>query len=150
MNHLSLADNILISQDVAAQAASANVQGTVIDMQGWDGCLFEFNLGAFAAGATFQASIFSSPNANMTGNAVVTGTYLGAPVNATFAAPIANTSANNTFMIDVYRPTNRYLQDVTQPTGGNVSLAVSALRYRRNGLLPPTQTAQSVVRVQVN
>ena len=139
--HLSLADNVLIGVDIPSQIASANVNGTVQDMQGWNGCMFIFNLGAMTSGATFDARIVSSANANMSGATNVTSAAL---TQVTTATP------NNAFIIDVWRPTDRYLRSATQPATANSQLSSVAVRYRRTGILPPTQSATQVVKVAQN
>jgi hypothetical protein len=141
MPHQSPADNTLVSIDVPSQIASANVNGTVIDMQGWDGCMYVFNLGAMTSTATFDARVVNSANANMSGATNVTNAAL---VQVTTATP------NNVFVLDVWRPTLRYLRSATQPATANTQFASVAIRYRRTGVLPPTQAASQVVRVQVN
>ena len=98
--HDSLSDSALVSLDIAAQIASANVNGTAMDMQGWDGCLFVFNLGAMVASATFDARIVSSANANMSGATNIT--------NAAITQVLAASGNTNSYHIDVWRPTNRY------------------------------------------
>jgi hypothetical protein len=141
VNHLSLTDSVLVSQDIAAQIASAGVNGTALDMQGWDGCLFLFNIGAMASGATFDARVMSSANSNFSGNS-----------NVTNAALVQVTNAGNTNIvgIDVYRVSDRYLKTVTTPAVANVTFSGTAIRYRRNGVNPPTQSAAAIVKVQAN
>lgn len=148
--HLSLASTVLTEQDIAPQIASANVQGAVIDTQGWDGCMFEFNIGAMASGATFTAQIFNSANANMTGNTLVNSNSDAGVVTNAALSSVANGGNTNLYLIDVWRPNLRYLQDVAQPATANVTFGVTAIRYRRTGLLPPTQAALQLVQVQVN
>jgi hypothetical protein len=138
VNHLSLADSVLISQDIAAQIASAGVNGTAIDMKGWDGCLFIFNLGTMASGATFDARIMSSANSNFSGNANVTNASI---------VQVTNAGNANIVMIDVYRSGTRYLKSVTTPATANTTFGSLAVRYRQNGILPPTQVAAQIVRV---
>jgi hypothetical protein len=140
MSHLSLSDSVLFSQDIAAQTSSANVNGTIYDMQGWDGILYCYDLGAIASGGSFTAYVQNSANANMSGAANVAGAAL---------ANIANTANTNIAIIDVYRPSSRYVQDIAVPNA-NVTFGVTAVQYRRSGVLPPTQKAQQVVKVQVN
>ena len=140
-NHLSLGDKVLVSMDVNAQIASANVNGVAVDMQGWSGCLFVFNVGAMVNGATFDARVVSSANANMSGATNITNAAL---------TQVANGSNINTFMIDVWRPTDRYLRTATMPATANVTYSSVAIRYGRTGALPPTQTAGQIVRVQSN
>lgn len=140
--HDSLSDSALVTLDVAAQIASANVNGAVIDMQGWDGCLYVFNLGAMVSTATFDARIVSSANSNMSGATNIT--------NAALTQVLAATGNTNSYHIDVWRPTNRYLRSATQPATANTTFSSVAIRYRATGILPVTQTATQVVRVAVN
>ena len=147
--HLSLSDSVLVAQDIAPQTASANVSGTVMDMQGWDGCMYEFNIGAMASGATFTASILNSANANMSVNAVVNSNVTGTVVNANLAS-VANTSNTNIAILDVWRPSLRYVQSLAQPAVANVTFGSVAIRYRRTGVLPPTQTAIQQVKIAAN
>jgi hypothetical protein len=139
--HLSLTDTVLVSQDIAAQTASANVNGTALDMQGWDGCLFIFNLGAMASGATFDARLVSSANANMSGAANVTNAAL---------TQVLNTANTNAVAIDLYRPTDRYIRSATMPATANTTFSATAIRYRRGGTNPPTQSLAQVVKLQQN
>jgi hypothetical protein len=141
MPHSALADQVLISTDVSSTIASAGVNGTVIDMLGWDGVEYIFNLGVMVSTATFDARIMSSANANFSGNANITSAAL---VQVTTATP------NNVFIIDVYRPTDRYLKSVTTPAAANTLFGSLAVRYKRTGILPPTQSALQTVRVVSN
>jgi hypothetical protein len=140
VGHLGLSESVLTTQDIAPANLSSNTNGSVIDMSGWSGIRYEFNLGVFVAGVTFDARVMSSANANFSG-----------PTNITNAAltQVANTSNANLAMLDVYRPTDRYVKVCTVP-GAGVFCSVTATRYRRTGLLPPTQTAQQVVEVVSN
>lgn len=140
--HNSLTDSTLVTLDIAAQIASANVNGTAMDMQGWDGCLYVFNLGAMVASATFDARIVQSANSNMSGATNVT--------NAALTQVLAATGNTNSYHIDVWRPTNRYLRSATQPATANTTFSSTAIRYRATGILPPTQTALQTVKVAVN
>jgi len=142
MPHNSLADSVLASVDIASQIASANVNGTVVDMQGWDGCMYVFNLGAMTTNATFDARVMTSANSNFSGNSNVT--------NAALVQVLAATGNTNAYIIDVYRPTLRYLKTATQPATANTQFASIALRYRRSGILPPTQSALQTVRITSN
>jgi hypothetical protein len=140
MSHSPLYNTVLFSQDIAPQTSSANVAGTTLDTQGWDGVTYEFNLGAMASGATFYAYIQSSANANMSGATNVANAAL---------TSIANTSNSNVALLDVWRPAQRYLQSQAVPNA-NCTFGSVAIRYRRSGILPPTQAAVQTVTVQVN
>lgn len=141
MPHNSLADTVLFSIDVPSQIASTAVNGTVIDMQGWDGVTYIFNLGAMTSTAIFDARVMSSANSNFSGNANITNAAL---VQVTTATP------NNVFVIDVFRPTQRYLKTVTTPATANTQFASVAARYRRSGILPPTAAALQTVKIVSN
>lgn len=137
-NHQSLSESVLVSQVIDPQSDGAGISATAVDMSGWDGVLFIVNLGAFTADAVFDAYVQRSANANMSG-----------PVNVTNAAlvQVTNTQPNNTFLIDVYRPLSRYVQLVTAPATNTVIYGATAIRYRRTGLLPPTQAAAQTVKI---
>lgn len=139
--HDSLSESVLVTLDIAAQTASANVNGTAMDMSGWDGCLYVFNVGAMASGATFDARIVQSANSNMSGATNITNAAI---------TQLTSTSNTNSVHIDVWRPTNRYIRSATQPATANSTFSSMAIRYRASGLLPVTQTAVQTVKVQVN
>jgi hypothetical protein len=63
---------------------------------------------------------------------------------------VAASGNTNTYMIDVWRPTQRYIRSATQPATANTTFASVAIRYRRGGILPPTQTALQLVKVAAN
>jgi hypothetical protein len=142
MSHQALSDTVLVAQDIAPQVASANVNGTTFDMQGWDGIQYEFNIGAMASSATFDARIVSSANSNMSGAANI--------ANAALTQVVASTGNTNLYLIDVWRPSDRYVRSATQPATANVTFGSVATRYRRSGILPPTQAALQQVKVAVN
>lgn len=139
--HDSLSDSTLPAVDILPQSASANVNGTVMDMQGWDGIQYLFALGTMASGATFDARIVSSANANMSGATNIANALL---------VQVPVTGNANIAIIDIWRPTDRYLRSATQPAVGACLIAAIATRYRRNGILPPTATAAQTVKVAVN
>jgi hypothetical protein len=94
-----------------------------------------------ASGGTYDARIVSSANANMSGATNITNAAL---TQVTSATP------NNSFIIDVYKPTDRYLRSATQPATAAVLHTSTAIRYRRNGILPATATATQTVKVSSN
>jgi hypothetical protein len=139
--HDALSDSTLVALDIAPISSSANVNGTVMDMQGWDGIQYAFQLGTMASGATYDARIVSSANANMSGATNITNAAL---------VQVAVTGNANIYVIDVWRPTDRYLRSATQPATAAVLHTSIATRYRRNGVLPPTQVAIQQVKVASN
>jgi len=136
MTHSALSDTVLPVIDIASQIASAGVNGSAIDMSGWDGIEYTFNIGTMASGATFDARLVSSANSNMSGNTNITNAAL---------TQVPNTANANLYIIDVWRPTDRYVKCVTTPATANTTFGVVARRYRRNGLLAATQAATTTV-----
>jgi hypothetical protein len=137
MDHSGLSDQILTRQ----VKAPANVSGTAvnssgIDMQGWDGCRFVINVGVLGTNGTADASVIASPNSNMTGATLITGSALTQVVNS-----------NTCQIIDVYRPQKRYIALAASGHTNGAVLSATADQYRRTGILPPTASAEQTVRV---
>lgn len=140
MNHSALADKVLVSQVVPPQ----NVLGTMInssgvDMSGWDGVQFVIAHGVFGASATFNAYVTRDDNSGF-----------NTPTNVPNAALAQITTANGVAIIDVYRPSERYVRIQVTGHANGVQAGVTAHRYRRSGILPPTQAAVQVVRIVEN
>jgi hypothetical protein len=140
VNHQALSDSVLVAVDITSQIASAGVNGSAIDMQGWDGIEYEFNIGTMASGAAFDARVMSSANSNMSGATNITNAAI---------TQVNNASNANLVIIDIFRPSLRYVQAVTTPATANVTFGVVARRYRRVGTLPPTQATTTLQRVIV-
>lgn len=143
MPHQALSDEFLHILDISSQIASANVNGLTIDTSGWDGIEYKFNIGTMANGATFDARIVSSANSNMSGNTNLTNAAI---------TQLTNASNANMVIIDVWRPTNRYVRSATMPATANTTFGCVATLYRRTGTRPVTQNANTaqVVKVLVN
>lgn len=139
--HDALSDSTLVALDIAPISSSANVNGVAMDMQGWDGIQYVFQLGTMASGATYDARIVSSANANMSGATNITNAAL---------TQVAVGGNANIYIIDVWRPSDRYVRSATQPAVAAVLHTSIATRYRRNGVLPPTQGAIQQIKVAVN
>lgn len=141
--HQGLSDGVLHIVDITSQIASVNTNGLTIDTAGWDGIEYKFNVGTMANGATFDARVVSSANSNMAGNTNITNAAI---------TQLANTSNANMVIIDVWRPTNRYVRSAVQPATANSTFGCVATLYRRTGVTPVTQNTNTreVVKVAVN
>lgn len=139
VSHASLADSVLIyPAHIKLQAlVAAAVNGTAIDAQGWDRCLFVIPYGIFGASGTLTGLVQADDNSGFNSptnvpNAVIT------QVNA------ANANAGVAVDVPV---SERYLRmQLTGQTNGVTSGALAIL-YRRSGVLPPTQQLVELVRV---
>lgn len=139
--HNSLSDNVLTTIELPAQSASTVQTGAGVNMVGWDGVRFVINLGAFTGSAVADARVVGSANANFSGAVNISGAAL---------TQVAAANNANVFVIDVFRPTNLYLRCLVTPAVNTILLAVTADRYKRGGVLPPTQGAIQTVRVVEN
>lgn len=139
--HQGLSDHVLTTQEIPPQNASSVQSGAGVNMVGWDGVRFTVNLGQFIGSAVCDARVVGSANANFSGQVNVT--------NAAITQAVA-ANANNVWTIDVLRPTNLYLRCLVTPAANNVLISVTADRYKRGGVLPPTQAAIQSVKVVEN
>lgn len=135
--HVGLSDSVLTKN----VKSPANVSGTVvnstgIDTQGWGAARFVFNIGVLGTNGTADANIIASNNSNMSGAAAVTGAALTQVVNA-----------NTIQIIEVYNPQKRYLAAAVAGHTNGAVIGATVDLYRRNGILPATQSAEQVVKV---
>ncbi len=142
-HHLALSDRILTSLELSGRSASTVANGTAIDMQGWDAVRFTVTLGTFGVNSTFDGLVQSAADSGMN-----TATTVNIANAALTQIPAAN--ANCIAIVEVYRPTNRYVRFQATPAVNAIVYSVIADQYRRGGILPPTQSAQQVVRVAQN
>jgi len=136
--HAGLGTRVLTTKEFTAAIGSVTATGAGQDMLGWDGCRFVISLGAMASGATFDAYVVRDDNSSFTSQTNITNAAL---------TQVANTSNTNIFVIDVFRPAERYVRLIAAPGVANTTYCVTADRYRRGGILPPTQTALQSVTV---
>lgn len=118
--------------------AAASSNGTGVDMQGWDGVIFQAVIGTIGNGGTFDMRVLESANANFSGAVNISGAAL---------TQVPNTQPNTVYSIDVFRPTNRYVRVNATVATNNVNYGVIAHRYRHVGRAPVTlpTNAQYVV-----
>ena len=136
-HHMGLSDRTLLSQVIAPQAVTTGaVNGTVVDMLGWDGIRFEVNVGAITGAGTIDGFVARSAAANMSNATNITG-----------AALTQVTTGSGVAVIEVWRPQQRYLRLTLTQAANTVAFGATATRYRRGGNLPPTQAATQVVRI---
>ena len=140
VSHSSLADSVLISPaHIKLQAVvAAAVNGTALDMQGWDGVTFIIPYGVFGSGGTLNGLVQRDDNSGFNSATNIANSSI-TQVNAA--------NANAGVIVDVYQPAERYVRmQLTGQTNG-VTAGVIAIQYRRTGILPATQAAAEVVRV---
>lgn len=92
---------ILKIEDSTAAGQAATVSD-VVDTQGYEGACFVYKLGAVTNGAAVTLAIAQGTNATVTDAAALSG--------ATAAIAVAASDSEQTLVVDVKRPRERYLQ----------------------------------------
>lgn len=138
--HLPLSDSVLFTTHISTQSLTATkVNGTAVDMKGWDAVAWIIPHGIFGTNGTLDGLVQSAPDSGF--NTVT---------NVANAALTQIVNANGVAIIEVGRPTARYVRlQLTGQTNGVTAGAVVA-QYRRAGILPPTQAAAQIVKVSQN
>jgi hypothetical protein len=141
MGHLGIMDQVLVTQVIPPQSSNAVVNGSAVDMQGWEGVAFVINLGAFTGAAVVDARVVGDDNSGFNSQTNITGAAL---------TQVTSASPNNVAVIEVWRPTERYVRLVVTPATNTAAISASAIRYRRGGLTPPTQAVIEHIKVAQN
>lgn len=132
--HVSPAEHMAFSLGLSPQsiAASTAANGNIVDMSGWSGVLFVLALGAVDGTQDMKAQ----------GDDAV---GFGSPTDITGAAitQVAATGDDKIYILDVWRPTERFVRAVVTNGAGAVAdfQCVLTIRYGRAGVLPPVQHA---------
>lgn len=101
--HLSQACKILSGITPTAGAAGTTpVNGTIVDMSGFEGCLMIFSFGAIVAGAVTSVKAQRGDDSGLSDAADIAGS----------AQTVADNTDDTVFYIDVYRPRERYVRGI--------------------------------------
>lgn len=147
--HNSLADSVLTTLEIGPKTANTGTtNGTGVDMQGWEGVMFVVAVGAITGSGKLDGYADMDDNSGFNSATNITGVNAtGSNVNAVLTQ-VAN--ANTTHIIDIYRPTERYVRLNLTASVNLVLHGAVAIRYRRAGILPASQSAEQLVRVRMN
>ncbi|MCC6192267.1 MAG: hypothetical protein IT318_24815 [Anaerolineales bacterium] len=132
-NNLSAGAQVRTGLDYASGSADRN--GAVFDMAGFEGVLMIFKMAAIAAGAVTSIKAQQGQASNLSDAADLAGT----------AQTVADDDDNQIFIIDLYRPTERYVRGVVDKDAVNAT--AETLTYIGYGAreLPVTQTLADAV-----
>src|SRR5689334_8395311 len=109
--HAGLSDKVLTKNVRSPINASGTVtNSSTIDMQGWDGARFVINIGVVGTNGTVDAKVLRDDNSGGNSYTAINGAALTQVVNA-----------NTIQIIDVFRPSERYL---SLQTAGHTNGAV--------------------------
>lgn len=98
-------------------AGTADINGTSIDMEGFEGCLFIVTFGAIVSGAATSIKVAQSAD-DSTFNDL-----------AGSAQTIADTDDEKIFYVDVYKPLDRYLRLIVDRGTQNATVTAHAIQY---------------------
>lgn len=135
--HQSPLDIMLATQVVNPQTGNnTTVNGTAVDMAGWDGVYFVVMVGA--TDTTVDAKLQDSAD----------GTTF-ADISGASLSQWSATDDNKAKAIDIWRPSRRYVRPVVTIGAGTSGavVAVLAVRYRGTGRRPPTQDLAELKKV---
>lgn len=120
---MNLSKNVKISQVItptAGAAATTDINGTTLDMSGFEGVLFILTMGAITSGAVTSAKVQQGAAAGMGDAADLLGT----------GVTIADDDDEEVFMLDVPKPRERYVRLVIdRGTQNAVVAAAIAIQY---------------------
>jgi hypothetical protein len=140
--HIGSTVDELIAQEIPPQSITTGaVNGTGVDMQGWEDVRFHINMGAITGAGTLAAVVQEDTVSNFASAVNVANAAL---VN------ITNTTPNNVMILGVARPTKRFVRCVITQATNTVIASVTSIRSRRTGLLPPTSLASQTVILKEN
>jgi hypothetical protein len=127
-----LGNTLKVSRQINATAAGVtNVNGSGVDMQGFDGVVFICAIGTLTATQVTSLKAQSDTQANFATAADLAGTNTG---------PYADVDGNKILVLDIYRPRKRFVRPVVvRGTANAVIDGVIAIQYK--GEKNPIQTA---------
>lgn len=120
---MDLGKDILISRVAnAAAAGTSNVNGTAVDMTGWDGVIFIAGVGTLTA--TQVTKLKAQQGAASDGSD-------GADLASSATSAMADGDSNKLLKIDIFRPQKKYVRPVlVRGTANAVLDFIIAIRYR--------------------
>lgn len=123
MHALQMSKNCKISQcmtTTAGAAGTTDINGSAIDMSGWEGVLFIISFGAIVSGAVTSIKAQQDTASGMGSAADLLGT----------AQTIADTDDDKTFYIDIKNPRERYVRAVVDRGTQNATVGnITAIQY---------------------
>ncbi len=138
---IPLYDEVLISDEINPISSSTVLNGTGIDVSGWDGVIFVLNVGLIAATGIVNAKIQRDADSGFSD-----------PTDLTPAmAQLADTDDNQIHLfsvpMEILPAGENFVRIVVTPATAAALIGATAIRYRREGGSPPTQVADSTTKV---
>lgn len=123
----------ILAKTAVAAGATDITDASVIDMQGYEGARFIFALGAIVTGAATSVAVAGKDTNSPTP---------GSDDLANTKVTIADDGDDKVYIVDVYKPRQRYLRPFVKRATQNATLnAIVVELYGRKGKLPVTADA---------
>lgn len=119
MANINLSKEIKLVKALDYASGTSDRNGATLDMQGYEGVLMVVHFAAVATGATVAIKAQQGAASNLSDAADLTGTSI----------TVADDDDNQIFVIDLYRPQERYVRVVVDNDATNAS-AQSAVYYQ--------------------
>ena len=135
MAYHSPISNVLVESVGVPQGApgfGTILNGTPVDMRGFDGVAALVNVPTIVATGTWQAFLQQADDFGFTINV---STILDATSGAVAQSPAASTTTG-LYWIEAYRPTRRFVRVCINPLVANVTSSALMFRYKHSGLMP--------------
>lgn len=128
---MNLSKNVKITViSAAAAAGTTEVDSSIIDMAGFDGVVFVAVTGALTINSVITLTAQENTANSTSGMAAITG-------GATPAYTALGTETLNTFIVDIFRPIQRYLRVALTRTAANTVVnSIIAIQYHGTKLPP--------------
>lgn len=128
-----LSESVKVTNAAAYASGTADVNGSTLDMAGFDGVLMMVHFAAIATGATTSIKAQGGDESDASDMADLTGTRVS----------IADSEDNESRYIDLFQPRTRYVRLVIDKDGSNaVGASATYLQYRAKSA--PTSHASGV------
>ncbi len=127
---MNLSKNVKISTAITVTngaAATSAIEGTVLDMKGFEGVLMVVQMGAIEGSATTSIKARSGTDDTVTDAADLLGT----------SQTISDGDDEDVFYIDLYKPVERYVQLYVTRGVSNATLSANYIQYGP-ALMPTT------------
>lgn len=119
-------------------AGTTDINGATVDMQGYMGCLMKITFGSIVSGAVTVIKAQQGQASDMSDAADLAGS----------GQSIADTDDDKVFLIDIFRPTERYLRIVVDR--GTQNAVVASAEYILYGARKPPVSQPSGVAGEIH
>jgi hypothetical protein len=137
---MNLSKNVKIVKALDYASGTADRSGATLDMQGYQGVMMVVQFAAVAAGAVVAIKAQQGAAADLADAADLAGSKIA----------VADDDDNQVFVLDIYRPAERYVRVVIDNDASNAS-AQSAVYYQYGGTeLPVSNNVTDAVTAELH